>query len=37
METIFMQYFGGQTKSIIVFLKLAHGMCNYNERLGEEG
>ena len=25
METMFMQNFGGQTKSIMVFLKVAHG------------
>ena len=30
METMFMQNFGGQTKSIMVFLKVAYGVkCNF--------
>ena len=36
METMFMQNFGGQTKSIIVFLKVTYSMCNHNERLREK-
>ena len=36
IATMFMQNFGGQTKSIIVSLKVAYGMCNYNERLREK-
>ena len=38
METMFMQNFGGQTKSIMVFLKVAHleiSRCDFADYVNE--